>query len=261
MNKESITALLQQVRAGSLPVEAAWEKLKNLPYEDVGFAKIDTHREMRRGFPEVILCEGKTPEQVAHIAGRMAGHSRLVLATRADRSAYEAVSLLPVRTEYRQEANIILIGELPEIIYTNTIAVVSAGTADMPVAEEAALTARAMGNRIDRIFDVGIAGVHRLLENLDRISNAGVVIVTAGMEGALPGVVGGLIDKPVIAVPTSVGYGVSFKGVSALLTMLNSCVPGIGVVNIDNGFGAGYLAALINRLAGGAAGTPERSSS
>ncbi|MBN2414700.1 nickel pincer cofactor biosynthesis protein LarB [bacterium] len=248
MNEKTIKDLLTQVREGLLSVDAAGERLKSLPYDDLGFAKIDTHRALRRGFPEVIFCQGKTPDQIAGIAARMAEQNSLVLGMRADREAFAAVTGAGIQAEYHQDARAIVIGDLPEITAHGTIAVVSAGTADMPVAEEAALTARAMGNRIDRIYDAGIAGVHRLLGNREKLNEATVLIVVAGMEGALPGVVGGLLDKPVIAVPTSVGYGANFQGLSALLTMLNSCVPGIGVVNIDNGFGAGYLASMINRL-------------
>lgn len=249
MDEKKIRNLLKQVQEGELTVDAASDRLKSLPYDDLGFAKIDTHRALRRGFPEVIFCQGKTPEQIAAIAARMAEQNSLVLGMRADGAAFEAVTAAGIPAEYSREARAIVIGELPKITAAGTIVVVSAGTADMPVAEEAALTARAMGNAVEKIYDAGIAGVHRLLRNRDTLNKASVLIVVAGMEGALPGVVGGLLDKPVIAVPTSVGYGASFQGLSALLTMLNSCVPGIGVVNIDNGFGAGYLAALINRRA------------
>ena len=250
MDKNEIKALLQQVESGNLPVDDAYDKLKSLPYEDLGFAKIDTHRELRRGFPEVIFCEGKTTEQVEQIAYHMSRQSRLVLGMRASQELYEAVAKSVDNVSYNADARAIIIGEIGPPKYKGKISIVSAGTADIPTAEEAALTAQAMGNKIERIYDAGVAGVHRILQNKEKFETANVIVVVAGMEGALPGVVGGLIDKPVIAVPTSVGYGASFNGLSALLTMLNSCVPGIGVVNIDNGFGAGYLASLINRLGG-----------
>lgn len=247
MDKKYLKKLLEDVRSGAMNVESAMEKLKSLPYEDLGFAKIDTHRDMRRGFPEVIFCQGKTPEQIREIVRKMKVHTGLILGMRASEEAYNAVQEITEATYFR-EARAIMVGEKPKPQYKGKILVVSAGTADMPVAEEAALTAEAMGNPVEKLYDTGVAGVHRLLSNRELLCSANVLIVVAGMEGALPGVVGGLVDRPVIAVPTSVGYGVSFEGLSALLTMLNTCVPGIAVVNIDNGFGAGYLAGLINRL-------------
>jgi NCAIR mutase (PurE)-related protein len=251
MNRETIKRLLEAVRAGELDIEKALEQLRSLPYDDLGFAKIDTHRTMRKGFPEVIFCEGKTVAQVQEIVQKMIENSEVILAMRAGEEVYRAVQKVTDQAEYNTAARAILIGRKLPIKTESRILVISAGTADMPVSEEAAFTAEAMGNRIERLMDVGVAGVHRLLQNVKQIQSANVLIVVAGMEGALPGVVAGLVDKPVIAVPTSVGYGTNFGGVSALLTMLNSCAPGLGVVNIDNGFGAGYLASLINQLGEG----------
>lgn len=217
-------------------------------YEDIGFAKIDHHRIKRKGFPEVIYSEGKTPEQVAKIALKIASQGHDVLATRADLKAYKAVRKVLNKAKYHEMARIITFHKEPRRLAAGSaIAIVTAGTADLPVAEEAAVTAEFLGNSVERIFDVGVAGIHRLIKNLKKINNAKVIIVVAGMEGALPSVLGGLIDKPIIAVPTSVGYGASFKGLSALLTMLNSCAPGVAVVNIDNGFGAAVVAHSIIR--------------
>ncbi len=251
MNRETIKRLLEAVRSGELDIEKALERLRSLPYDDLGFAKIDTHRTMRKGFPEVIFCEGKTVVQVQEIVQKMIENSEVILAMRAGEEVYRAVQKVVDQTEYNAAARAILIGEKLPSKSESRILVISAGTADMPVSEEAAFTAEAMGNRVERLTDVGVAGVHRLLRNVKQIQSANVLIVVAGMEGALPGVVVGLVDKPVIGVPTSVGYGTNFGGVSALLTMLNSCAPGLGVVNIDNGFGAGYLASLINQLGEG----------
>ncbi len=251
MNKEEIRKLLEDVQSGVLKVEEAVEQLRSMPYKDLGFAKIDTHRAMRKGFPEVIYCEGKTVDQIREIFREMILHNKVVLGMRASEEAYQAVRKVTKQVEYNVLARAIVAGKKPEIKIKGTILVVSAGTADMPVSEEAALTAEVMGNQVERLTDVGIAGVHRLLKNIDQIQSAKVLIVVAGMEGALPGVIAGLVDKPVIAVPTSVGYGTGFKGISALLTMLNSCAPGLGIVNVDNGFGAGYLASLINQLGEG----------
>lgn len=248
MNKEKIKTLLEEVRTGALAVNEAMDKLKSLPYEDLGFAKIDTHRSVRTGFPEVIFCEGKTVDQIREIVRRMMTQNAVILGMRAGDDVYRAVREITDKVEYRKEARAVVVGEIPKPKSKGLILIVSAGTADMPVVEEAAITAEVMGNRVETLFDVGVAGVHRLLGNRERLVSANVIVVVAGMEGALPSVVGGLVDKPVIAVPTSVGYGANFHGLSALLTMLTSCVPGIGVVNIDNGFGAGYLAGLINRL-------------
>ncbi|MDD4178756.1 MAG: nickel pincer cofactor biosynthesis protein LarB [Candidatus Margulisbacteria bacterium] len=217
-------------------------------YEDLGFAKVDHHRHHRKGFPEVIYCAGKTPQQIAKIAKSIADKGQDVLATKADKKAYLAVKKALKKAKYFETAGIIVVKKNTEHKTQSTehrIAIVTAGTSDLPVAEEAAVTAEFLGLKVDRLFDVGVAGIHRLVNNLDKIKKARVVIVVAGMEGALPSVVGGLIDKPIIAVPTSVGYGSSFKGLSALLTMLNSCAPGIAVVNIDNGFGAAVMAYYI----------------
>jgi len=249
MNKDPIRKLLEEVQGGRLPVDEAMQRLRSFPYDDIGYAKIDTHRALRKGFPEVIFCQGKSVEQIAGIVQKMLGHGRFILGMRAWEEAYEEVRKITDRVEFHREARAILVGEKPGISSKKTVVVVSAGTADIPVAEEAALTAEVMGSRVEKLFDVGVAGLHRLLDRRDVLLKANVLVVVAGMEGALPSVVGGLVDKPLIAVPTSVGYGASLGGLSALMTMLTSCVPGIGVVNIDNGFGAGYLAALINRLA------------
>jgi NCAIR mutase (PurE)-related protein len=213
-------------------------------YEDIGFAKVDHHRHRRKGFPEVIYCEGKTPAQVAKIAQAIWAQGHNVLATRADRKAFLAVKKVIKKAFYHETARVITAVKTTRDprLATRDISIITAGTADLPVAEEAAVTAEFLGLKVERIFDVGVAGIHRLIKNLPKIKESKVVIVAAGMEGALPSVVGGLIDKPIIAVPTSVGYGSNFKGLSALLTMLNSCSPGIGVVNIDNGFGAAVLA-------------------
>lgn len=213
-------------------------------YEDLGFAKIDHHRVKRKGFPEVIYCEGKTPDQIAKIAVKIAQKKHAVLATRADKKAYLAVKKVLPKAKYYPEARIIIIGQLKKTS-KGTIAIVSAGTSDQKVAEEAAVTAEFLGLKITRFYDVGVAGIHRLTKNIKKINKNRVIIVVAGMEGALPSVVGGLVDKPIIAVPTSVGYGSSFKGLSALLTMMNSCAPGVAVVNIDNGFGAAVMAYTI----------------
>ena len=250
MDIDKIRRLLEEVREGRIDPDVAMERLKILPFEDMGFAKVDTHRPLRRGFPEVIFCQGKTPQQVREIVRRMIPYTDLILGMRASEEIYEAVKDLSENARYLSEARTIMIGTLPPPKTNGIVLVISAGTADLPVAEEAALTAEVMGNRVERLWDVGVAGVHRLLSHMDQLQKATVLVVVAGMEGALPGVVAGLVDKPVIGVPTSVGYGTSFGGVSALLTMLNTCSPGLSVVNIDNGFGAGYLATLINRLAG-----------
>lgn len=222
-------------------------------YEELGFAKVDHHRHIRKGFPEVIYCEGKTPEQVAQIAQRIAQKGHNVLATRADKKAYLAVKKILPKAKYYETARIIEVrGKLESRkpkADSRSVAIVTAGTSDIPVAEEAAVTAEFLGLKVIKLFDVGVAGIHRLLHNLHKIEKARVLIVVAGMEGALPSVVGGLTDKPIIAVPTSVGYGSSFKGLAALLTMMNSCAPGVAVVNIDNGFGAAVMAyAIVKQL-------------
>jgi hypothetical protein len=221
--------------------------LQILPYEDLGFAKPDHHRALRQGFPEVVLAEGKTPGQVAAIAERLrAGHERIII-TKASPACYRKVKERLGSALYHETAKIITFKHSQKKKAMPGILVISGGTADLPIAEEAAITAEEMGNEVERAYDVGVAGIHRLLDSIPRLRQAHVVVAVAGMEGALPSVVGGLVSVPVIAVPTSVGYGASFRGIAALLTMLNSCTAGVAVVNIDNGFGAGYLAALINK--------------
>ena len=248
MNAESIRKLFEQVRKGTLSPDDAVARLRHMPFEDIGFAKVDHHRALRAGMPEVILAEGKTPAQVAGIFARLAKHGGNVLATRADRKQFAAVKKTIRAAEYRELARAVVLHRDPAKYGKGMIAVVSAGTSDIPVAEEAVVTAELMGNEVQHFYDVGVAGIHRLLANREALTKARVVIVCAGMEGALPSVVGGLVGVPVIAVPTSVGYGSSFEGLAALLGMLNSCASNVSVVNIDNGFGAGYVASLINRL-------------
>ncbi|SHI82067.1 nickel pincer cofactor biosynthesis protein LarB [Desulfofundulus thermosubterraneus] len=248
MTKDELRVLLEDVRHGRLEVDAALDRLKTLPYEDLGFAKVDHHRALRKGFPEVVFCQGKTTDQVVEIVQRLCGNNRTVLATRAAREVYEAVRAVFSDAVYSELARTIVVyrGERPQP--KGNVLVMSAGTADLPVAEEAVVTAEVMGNHVRRCYDVGVAGIHRLLDKLDLIQWAHVIIVVAGMEGALASVVAGLAEQPVIAVPTSVGYGANFHGLAALLTMLNSCASGIGVVNIDNGFGAAALASAITRM-------------
>ncbi|MBP8639035.1 MAG: nickel pincer cofactor biosynthesis protein LarB [Dictyoglomi bacterium] len=247
MDISLLRELLLDVKNENIDIDTALERLKFLPYEDIGYAKLDHHRSLRKGFPEVVFCQGKTTEQSVEIIKRLAERNTRVLATRADRTVFDSVKELIPDAKYNELARTITISR-DKVDMAGHILVISAGTADLPVAEEAIETASIMGNYVERLYDVGVAGIHRLLGSLDIINRARVLIVVAGMEGALPSVVAGLVDKPVIAVPTSTGYGASFKGLSALLTMLNSCVPGIAVVNIDNGFGAGYLASIINRM-------------
>ena len=253
MDRSQIEALLNEVHAGSTSVTDALERLRNLPFEDLGFAKVDHHRALRTGMPEVIFSERKTPAQVAAIFARMARAGGNVLATRASREVYAAVRAAEARdegprAEYHEAARAITLKQADAPAGKGTIGVVCAGTSDLPVAEEAAVTAEIMGNCVERIYDVGVAGLHRLLTHRESLQHARVLIVCAGMEGALPSVVGGLVGVPVIAVPTSVGYGASFGGLTALLAMLNSCASNVSVVNIDNGFGAAYVGSLINRL-------------
>jgi hypothetical protein len=247
MNEQTIKKILEQVGGGTLSIDDALSALKTLPFEDIGFATIDHHRTIRKGFPEVIYGEGKSAEQIVAIMSRMAEHGTNVLATRIDAGKAEAVNrVFPGAAYYPQSRVLTLLTEQPHPRGSGTILVISAGTSDIPVAEEALVTAQVMGNRVDKLFDVGVAGIHRLMQNKEIICGANVIIVVAGMEGALPSVVGGLVSRPVIAVPTSTGYGASFGGIAALLGMLNTCSSGIAVVNIDNGFGAGYMASLIN---------------
>jgi len=248
MDPRSLKELLEKVKSGAVSPEEAASRLATLPYEDLGFAKVDHHRRLRAGMPEVVLAEGKTPRQVASIFARLARAGGNVLATRATRQHFAAVRKVVRRAEYRELARCIVLQRDHKKYGKGTIAVVSAGTSDIPVAEEAVVTAEAMGNDVEHLYDVGVAGIHRLLAHRAALTQARVVIVCAGMEGALPSVVGGLLRVPVIAVPTSVGYGASFKGLAALLGMLNSCASNVSVVNIDNGFGAGYVASMINRL-------------
>ena len=248
MNAESIRKLFEQVRKGAITADDAVMRLRHLPFEDLGFAKVDHHRALRNGMPEVILGEGKTPSQTAGIFARLAKHGGNILATRASEKQFAAVKKKVRGVEYRELARAIVLKKDATKYGKGIVAVVSAGTSDIPVAEEAVVTAEMMGNEVEHFYDVGVAGIHRLLANREALTHARVVIVCAGMEGALPSVVGGLVGVPVIAVPTSVGYGASFKGMAALLGMLNSCASNVSVVNIDNGFGAGYVASLINRL-------------
>jgi hypothetical protein len=247
MNTEALRDLLLDLKEGNINIDEALERLKVLPYEDLGYARIDHHRALRKGFPEVVFCQGKTTEQSLEIIKRLASRNSYVLATRASKEVFEKVVLDIPEARYNELARTISISK-SQIDPIGHIIVISAGTADLPIAEEAVETALIMGNYVERTYDVGVAGLHRLLDSLERIRKANVIIAVAGMEGALPSVVAGLVDKPVIGVPTSVGYGANFKGLSALLTMLNSCVPGLAVVNIDNGFGAGYLASMINHI-------------
>ncbi|MGI5895794.1 MAG: nickel pincer cofactor biosynthesis protein LarB [Oscillospiraceae bacterium] len=242
-----VNQLLNAVKNGTTSVEEAAAQLKNLPYEDLGFAKLDHHRSLRSGFPEVIFCQGKTKEQIVTIFEHFIQADAKVLATRASWEQYEAVRAAVPDAVYLETPRLITY-QLDHVAKIGKVAVCTAGTSDIPVAEEAACVAEFFGAEAERFYDVGVAGIHRLLAAAPKIREANVVIAIAGMEGALASVIGGLVDKPVIAVPTSVGYGANFGGVSALLTMLNSCAEGISVVNIDNGFGAGYLAAQINRL-------------
>ena len=248
LNAESMRKLFEQVRKGKLSPDEAVERLRHLPFEDLGFAKVDHHRALRTGMPEVIFGQRKTPAQLAQIFSQLAKHDGNVLATRATKQQFAAVKKKVRRAEYRELAQAIVLQRDNKKYGKGTIAVVSAGTSDIPVAEEAVVTAEIMGNDVEHLYDVGVAGIHRLLANRATLTRARVVIVCAGMEGALPSVVGGLVGVPVIAVPTSVGYGSSFKGLAALLGMMNSCASNVSVVNIDNGFGAGYVASMINRL-------------
>ncbi|PJI10258.1 MULTISPECIES: nickel pincer cofactor biosynthesis protein LarB [Clostridium] len=248
MDKEEIRVLLEEVKNNKINIEEASKKLEDLPFKDLGFAKIDNHREIRVGYPEVIYCEGKTVEQVRDIVKFMLTKNNNILGTRATEEMYNAVKEISSDAEYNKLGKTITIKKKEQIITDNYIAIVAAGTSDLPVVEEAYETAKILGNRVEKVIDVGVAGIHRLFAKLDIIRGAKVVIVVAGMEGALASVVGGLVDKPVIAVPTSVGYGANFGGISALLSMLNSCASGVSVVNIDNGFGAAYNASMINRL-------------
>jgi NCAIR mutase (PurE)-related protein len=248
MDRSQIEKLLNDVRSGNTEVADALERLRTLPFEDLGFAKLDHHRALRTGMPEVIFAQSKTPAQVATIFERMANAGGNVLATRASREVYDAVLSAEPRAEFHEAARAVTLMQAPAVAGKGTVAVVCAGTSDLPVAEEAAVTARLMGNAVELVADVGVAGIHRLLAQKQTLQSARVLVVCAGMEGALPTVVGGLVNAPVIAVPTSVGYGASLGGIAALLGMLNTCAPNVCVVNIDNGFGAACIASLINHL-------------
>ena len=249
MDSEGVVKLLTEVRRGKVSVSQALARLRHLPFEDLGFAKVDHHRALRQGFPEVIMGQGKEPKEIAAIVRALRRRKANVLVTRLSAEKMALVKKLVSGLKYHAVAHAVTwVGKPIKITGKGTVLVVCAGTSDIPVAEEAALTVAMMGNRVENLFDVGVAGIHRLLGNRKRLYAASVVIVIAGMEGALPSVVAGLIDKPVIAVPTSVGYGASFNGLAALLAMLNSCASGVTVVNIDNGFGAGFAASLINRI-------------
>ena len=248
MSPEEITQMLRQVKRGKLSVEAAVDRLRNLPYEDLGYAKIDHHRSLRQGFPEVVFARGKDPAQVEGIVARMLRNRHNILVTRGDRMLFERLERLDRHAEFYELSGAIAIRRDRRIRGKGKIMVVCAGTSDIPVAEEALVTAEVMGNRAEPLYDVGVAGIHRLLGESRHLRDARVIICVAGMEGALPSVVAGMVGVPVIAVPSSVGYGASFRGLAALLGMLNSCSPNVCVVNIDNGFGAGYLASVMNRL-------------
>jgi pyridinium-3,5-biscarboxylic acid mononucleotide synthase len=247
MNSQALRKLFDQVLKKQISSDEAVGRLRHMPFEDLGFAKVDHHRALRQGMPEVIFAQGKTATQVAGIFSRLADHGANVLATRANEEQFAAVSSTFPQAEYRPLARAIILKRDAKKHGKGVIAVVSAGTSDIPVAEEAVITAEIMGNNVQHIYDVGVAGIHRLLAHREALSKARVIIVCAGMEGALPSVVGGLVGVPVIAVPTSVGYGAAFEGLAALLGMMNSCASNVSVVNIDNGFGAGYVASLINR--------------
>ena len=248
MTKSELKQLLNDFKRGKLRDDQVVDKLSALRFESMGYATVDHHRRLRQGFPEVILCEGKTPTQVAEIASKIAKKSEPLLATRASVQHFKVVKKKIRKAHYHEAAKVITANEPKHAEpHRGNILVITAGTSDIPVAEEAAITAMMFGNHVEKLFDVGVAGIHRLLSQSEKLSQASVIIVAAGMEGALPSVVGRLVDVPVIAVPTSIGYGASFGGVTALLAMLNSCASGITVVNIDNGFGAGFAASLMNK--------------
>ncbi|MCF6157544.1 MAG: nickel pincer cofactor biosynthesis protein LarB [wastewater metagenome] len=247
MDIDVIKQLLEGYKAGEVPLNDVLGKIRELPYKDIGFAKVDSHRKIRCGFPEVIFCMGKTPDQVVKIIEHIVAGGNDMLATRAGKEIYEAVSVKFPEAVYHEQARAITIRKNRRKVRRGLILIVTAGTSDIPVAEEAKVTAEIMGNKVEVVYDVGVAGIHRLIKNHGELLRANVIIVVAGMEGALASVVGGLVNCPVIGVPTSIGYGASFHGVAPLLSMLNSCASGVAVVNIDNGFGAAYIASLINR--------------
>jgi hypothetical protein len=247
LESEWLRKLLEAVQTQQVNVDEALNRLRGFPYDDLGFARLDSHRALRKGFPEVVFCPGKTTEQIVRIVDRIRERDGRVMAARATPEVAQSVLAAVPDAHYHPVARIIVAGTPASPSGRGTVLVVSAGTADIPVAEEAIVTASTLGSRVESLFDVGVAGIHRLFDSHERLSSANVLVVVAGMEGALASVVGGLVGRPVVAVPTSVGYGASFGGLAALLTMLNSCAPGVAVVNIDNGFGAGYLAHLINQ--------------
>ncbi len=247
MDQERLRELLLKFKQDDVSLDQALEWLRHLPYEDLGFAQIDHHRSIRQGFPEVIFGQGKTPEQIVGIASALLERSSNLLITRSNRETFEHVGKIAGGAVYHETCGAISVRRDSTLRGLGVIAVVTAGTSDIPVADEAAITAEVMGNQVERLFDVGVAGIHRLLSRRELLQSARAIVCVAGMEGALPSVVGGLVSVPVIAVPTSVGYGASFNGIAALLGMLNSCASNVAVVNIDNGFGAGYVASLINR--------------
>jgi NCAIR mutase (PurE)-related protein len=247
VNKEDLRKLIEQARDGLIDVDTIADSLSHLPYEDISFARVDHHRELRAGFPEVIFGEGKTPDQIAAIAERILNNSSNLLISRTVEEVFHRIQVIASDAEFHREARMISVRRDRSERGKGTIAVISAGTSDIPIAEEAAVTASMMGNRVSRIYDAGVAGIHRLIGARSEFESATVIVVVAGMEGALPSVVGGLVSVPVIAVPTSIGYGASFGGIAAMLGMLNSCASNVCVVNIDNGFGAGFVASLINR--------------
>jgi len=250
MYEQKIKEIMANVKDKKISIGAAIKKLKFLPFEDIGFAKIDHHRALRKGFPEVVFCQNKSKEQVASIVKKLSSNNNCVIATRASEEMFKEVRKYIKNAEYSKLSGTIIVNEKINRKYPSgrgKITVLSAGTSDIPVAEEAAAVAEAMGNKVERLYDVGVAGIHRLLGNKEKLSDANVLIVVAGMDGVLPSVVSGMFDKPIIAVPTSIGYGASFNGIAPLLTMLNCCSPGVVAVNIDNGFGAGYFASLINK--------------
>lgn len=248
MNTDELEQLLVKIQDGSLSIKNALDKFKYLPFQDLGHSKPDTHRELRQGYPEVVFCQGKTPEQVLHITNVMMERGQNVLGTRAHKEIYETIAKSHPTAVYHSISKTITLKQKEYEVPETYISVVTAGTSDIPVAEEAAITAAFYNNAVERFYDIGVAGIHRIQGNIEKIADARVIIVVAGMEGALPSVIGGLVNKPVIAVPTSVGYGAAFGGITALLGMLTSCASGVSVVNIDNGFGAGYLASMINKI-------------
>ncbi len=247
MDRERLKELFLGLREGQIEIEDALERMRHMPFEDLGYARVDHHRTLRQGFPEVIFGQGKTPEQVAGIAGRLLQSSANLLITRTDRATFDLVRAVEESAVFHEICQVISVAREKRVRGRGTIAIVTAGTSDIPVAEEAAVTAEVMGNTTSRFYDVGVAGIHRVLSQRELLQAARVIVCVAGMEGALPSVVGGLVSVPVIAVPTSIGYGASFGGIAALLGMLNSCASNVTVVNIDNGFGAGFVASLINQ--------------